>query len=80
MEMIIRSLKKCGITISTVMDCSKDSRVNIEGIEYVTLQSEEEFHLDASSDGMARMLTMIIQQTMICPWSYLFIYLFFIYG
>ena len=51
MEMIIRSLKKCGITISTVMDCSKDSRVNIEGIEYVTLQSEEEFHLDASSDG-----------------------------
>ena len=60
MEMIIRSLKKCGITISTVMDCSKDSRVNIEGIEYVTLQSEEEFHLDASSDGMARMLTMII--------------------
>ena len=51
MEMITWSLKKCGITIFTVVDGSEDSQVNIEGIEYVTPQSEEDFHLDASSDS-----------------------------
>ena len=47
-EMIIRSLKKFGIT--TAVDGSEDDQVNVEGIKScVMLHPKEEFHLETSS-------------------------------
>ena len=46
-DMIIRSFKKCGITMT--VDHSKNSQVNVQGLkDYVILAPEEEFQLETS--------------------------------
>ena len=49
-EMLQRSFKKCGINIKE--DASENELVHIKGIsEYVTLEADKEFHLDADEDN-----------------------------
>ena len=46
--MIIRSFTKCAMT--TAVGYSEDDQVSIDGIKYVMLQAEDEFHLETSSE------------------------------